>query len=103
MRVLTGHLSFVLALTALATGALTAQQAGQGGGRGRIGGIGIGAYPERQADVAAAERGRAVYGTYCAFCHGQDTRGGDGGPSLLRSQVVLDDRNGELIGPVVLN
>jgi mono/diheme cytochrome c family protein len=48
------------------------------------------------------ERGRAAYGTYCAFCHGQDTRGGDGGPSLLRSALVLDDQNGELIGPVVL-
>jgi mono/diheme cytochrome c family protein len=44
-----------------------------------------------------------VYGTYCTFCHGADTRGGDGGPSLLRSAIVLDDQNGELIGPVVLN
>jgi cytochrome c oxidase cbb3-type subunit III len=103
MRRLGRRLPFVLALAALATAALSAQQPAQGGGRGRIGGIGIGAYPERQADAAAVERGRGVYGTYCAFCHGQDTRGGDGGPSLLRSQIVLDDRNGELIGPVVLN
>jgi mono/diheme cytochrome c family protein len=44
-----------------------------------------------------------VYGAYCTFCHGADTRGGDGGPSLLRSSIVLDDQNGELIGPVVLN
>ena len=28
---------------------------------------------------------------------GADTRGGDGGPSLLRSAVVLDDQNGELM------
>jgi len=28
-------------------------------------------------------------------------RGGDGGPSLLRSGVVLADQNGELIGPVL--
>jgi hypothetical protein len=33
----------------------------------------------------------------------QDTRGGDSGPSLLPSGVVLDDQNGELIGPVLLN
>jgi mono/diheme cytochrome c family protein len=103
MRVLSRHLSFALALIALATAVSSAQQGAQGGGRGRIGGIGIGAYPQREADAAAAERGRAVYGTYCAFCHGQDTRGGDGGPSLLRSQVVLDDQHGELITPIVLN
>jgi cytochrome c oxidase cbb3-type subunit 3 len=83
-----------------------AQQApqGRGGGPapGRIGGAGIGAYPARPpADPAALERGKAVYGTYCTFCHGADIRGGDGGPSLLRSGVVLDDQNGELIGPVI--
>ena len=37
----------------------------------------------------------------CAFCHGPDMRGGDGGPSLLRAATVLDDQNGELIAPVV--
>jgi mono/diheme cytochrome c family protein len=70
-------------------------------GGGRIGGIGIGAYPQRKEDEAAVERGRAAFSTNCAFCHGADTRGGDGGPSLLRSQLVLDDQKGELIGPVV--
>ena len=61
-------------------------------------------YPERPAaDPAAIERGRALYGVNCAFCHGADTRGGDSGPSLLRSGVVLDDRTGELIAPVVQN
>lgn len=72
------------------------------GGRGRIGGAGIGAYPQRTVDDAAAvERGQAAYSTNCAFCHGADTRGGDGGPSLLRSALVLDDQKGELIGPVI--
>jgi len=70
-------------------------------GRGRIGGAGIGAYPERKEDQAAVERGRVTFSTNCAFCHGADTRGGDGGPSLLRSQLVLDDQRGELIGPVI--
>jgi cytochrome c oxidase cbb3-type subunit 3 len=70
-------------------------------GRGRIGGIGIGAYPQRNEDQAAVERGRSTFSTNCAFCHGADIRGGDGGPSLLRSQLVLDDQKGELIGPVV--
>jgi mono/diheme cytochrome c family protein len=42
-----------------------------------------------------------LYGVNCQFCHGADIRGGDGGPSLLRSSLVLADQNGELIGPVV--
>jgi cytochrome c oxidase cbb3-type subunit 3 len=38
----------------------------------------------------------------CTFCHGPDARGGDGGgPNLLRSSAMLDDLNGELIGPIV--
>ncbi len=80
-----------------------APSAGPGGGRGR----GVissprDAYPERPpADLAAVERGRALYSVNCAFCHGADTRGGDSGPSLLRSGIVLDDQRGELIGPIV--
>ena len=72
------------------------------GGRGRIGGAGIGAYPVRPpGDPAALERGTALYKSNCGFCHGQDARGGDSGPSLLRSAVVLADQQGELIGPVL--
>ena len=100
-----GHASrlAIVATLALLPLAVAAQQ-GQSPaptGRGRIGGIGIGAYPERKEDQAAVERGRATFSTNCAFCHGADTRGGDGGPSLLRSQLVLDDQKGELIGPVI--
>jgi cytochrome c oxidase cbb3-type subunit III len=59
-------------------------------------------YPDRApGDPAAIERGKALYGVNCQFCHGADTRGGDGGPSLLRSGTVLDDQRGELIAPVV--
>jgi cytochrome c oxidase cbb3-type subunit 3 len=61
-------------------------------------------FPTRPpGDPAAIERGRALYGVNCTFCHGADTRGGDGGPSLLRAATVLDDQRGELIGPVVKN
>jgi mono/diheme cytochrome c family protein len=61
-------------------------------------------YPPRPpGDPAAIERGRALYSVNCTFCHGADTRGGDGGPSLLRAAIVLDDQNGELIAPVVKN
>src|SRR5262245_5226757 len=61
-------------------------------------------YPDRPTgDPAAIERGKTLYRVNCQFCHGADIRGGDGGPSLLRSGLVLDDQNGELMAPVVQN
>src|SRR3979490_670067 len=61
-------------------------------------------FPTRPpGDPAAIERGKALYSVNCTFCHGADTRGGDGGPSLLRAAIVLDDQRGELIAPVVKN
>lgn len=82
-----------------------AQAPGGGGFRGgRGGGGGMGAYPQHPpADPASVERGRALYGVNCAFCHGSDARGGEGGPNLLRAQIVLNDKNGETIAPVVQN
>ena len=62
-------------------------------------------YPPRaKVDPAVLERGKALYSVHCAFCHGSDARGGDGGgPNLLRSQLVLSDVKGERIGEVVVN
>lgn len=60
------------------------------------------AYPQRPAaDPALVEQGKGSYSVRCAFCHGSDARGGESGPNLLRSSVVLSDKNGELIRPVV--
>jgi mono/diheme cytochrome c family protein len=39
----------------------------------------------------------------CSFCHGSDARGGEGGPNLLRSSLVMNDQNGEAIAVVVQN
>ena len=104
IRTLVSCALLIIFVAAVVRGQQPPQGRGGGPAPGRIGGAGIGAYPSRPpADPAALERGRAVYGTYCTFCHGPDIRGGDGGPSLLRSGVVLDDQNGELIGPVILN
>jgi cytochrome c oxidase cbb3-type subunit III len=53
-------------------------------------------------DPAQVERGKALYGIHCTSCHGADLRGGDiGGPNLLRSQLALSDKEGELIVPVI--
>ena len=48
-------------------------------------------------------RGKALFGLHCTFCHGADARGGSGGPNLLRADLVLNDKDGELIGPVIRN
>ena len=98
--------SAVSALFVVAAVTIEAQPPTQGGGRGGRGAAITPrtAYPERPpGDPAAIERGRALYGVNCQFCHGADTRGGDSGPSLLRSSIVLDDQHGELIAPVLQN
>jgi cytochrome c oxidase cbb3-type subunit III len=51
-------------------------------------------------DAAAAERGRKLYSSNCAFCHGANATGAEG-PDLIRSPLVLHDEKGELIGQVV--
>ena len=62
------------------------------------------AYPVRPpADPAVVARGHQIFSANCSFCHGSDARGGEGGPNLIRSQLVLDDNNGELIATVVQN
>jgi len=38
----------------------------------------------------------------CGFCHGATAKGGEKGPDLLRSVLVLDDEGGKAIGPVIL-
>ena len=73
-------------------------------GRGRGGGGFGAAFPQHPpADPAVVDRGKALYGVNCNFCHGSDARGGEGGPNLLRSELVLNDKNGEAITPVVQN
>jgi len=62
------------------------------------------AYPVRAAaDPAVIQRGRQIFSANCSFCHGSDARGGEGGPNLIRSELVLNDKNGELIAAVVQN
>jgi cytochrome c oxidase cbb3-type subunit III len=58
--------------------------------------LGLGRLP----DVAMAAEGAKIFGPTCGFCHGVDARGGSA-PDLLRSAVVLDDNQGELIGATV--
>jgi cytochrome c551/c552 len=57
----------------------------------------------RPGDPGASERGKALYSVNCQFCHSADTRGGDGGPSLLRLAAVLADQHGELVAPPIVS
>jgi cytochrome c oxidase cbb3-type subunit 3 len=53
-------------------------------------------------DQAVVERGKSLFIASCGFCHGSNAKGGEKGPDLLRSVIVLDDDNGKTIGPVIL-
>src|SRR6185437_10316524 len=64
-------------------------------------GGGGGNYKEYPPEVL--ENGHKIFSQNCAFCHGTNAKGGETGPDLLRSVIVLDDENGEKIGQVVLN
>ncbi len=53
-------------------------------------------------DPAALERGRALFGSSCGFCHGNDATGSRA-PDLLRSPILLHDDHGTLLGPIIHN
>ena len=99
----------LVAVLILAVAHVTAQppQTPPAGGRGAGAPTVLGgprtAYPSRPpGDPVVVERGKALYGVHCTFCHGPEARGGDGGGvNLLRSELVLRDQHGELITPIV--
>jgi len=108
-------LTFVVVVRVTAEGPQTPPPAGQtpppagqpppvAGGRGAGGQAGRG-FPAQQkplADPAVIARGKTLYEISCRSCHGADLRGGDqGGPNLLRSQIALNDNDGESIGEIV--
>jgi len=73
-----------------------------GGRQGRAGGESFPAQQRPPGDPALIARGKMLYEVACTSCHGIDLRGGQlNGPNLLRSQLVLNDQQGELILPIV--
>jgi mono/diheme cytochrome c family protein len=48
---------------------------------------------------AAADRGRSLFAVECVNCHGALARGTDLGPNIIRSVIVLKDREGTTLGP----
>jgi cytochrome c oxidase cbb3-type subunit 3 len=80
--------------------------AGGPGGPGGPGG-GQGRFPAQQrpkGNPDVIQRGRGIFAGACGPCHGADARGGQlGGPNLLRSELALNDKAGELLYPVIKN
>lgn len=58
-----------------------------------------GDYKNYSPEVLAS--GLKVYTANCAFCHGGSAKGGETGPSLLRSEIVLHDEDGKLLGAFI--
>jgi mono/diheme cytochrome c family protein len=54
-----------------------------------------------EASSGPAEAGGALFHQNCAFCHGRDAMGGETGPDLTESKLVLSDTTGEKIAAVV--
>lgn len=50
-----------------------------------------------------SEVGGALFRQNCAFCHGREAQGGETGPDLTRSKLVLADLKGNKISEVVRN
>lgn len=61
--------------------------------RKQFGGGGQGLYKDYSEETL--DSGKKIYTANCAFCHGGNAKGGESGPDLLRSVVVLHDENGE--------
>jgi mono/diheme cytochrome c family protein len=78
-------------LTALLHYLTTPQAPAEAAGNGAKGGEG--------SDIA--EAGGALFHQHCAFCHGRDAMGGETGPDLTQSKLVLSDTTGEQIAAVI--
>ena len=55
----------------------------------------------KPASKPAPMRGKSLFASNCAFCHGRDAAGGESGPDLTRSRLVARDVRGDRIRAVV--
>jgi mono/diheme cytochrome c family protein len=49
-------------------------------------------------DQSAVERGQQMFVAQCGFCHGSNATGGQSGPDLIRSVLVMGDEDGKQLG-----
>jgi cytochrome c oxidase cbb3-type subunit III len=59
--------------------------------------------PSATAQAASAkeatERGQGIFSSSCSFCHGAQATGTEQAPNLLRSPLVMQDHDGDTLGP----
>src|SRR5215813_6971228 len=53
---------------------------------------------DNRFDQSAVERGQKMFVAQCGFCHGSKATGGQSGPDLIRSVLVMDDEDGKQLG-----
>lgn len=95
-----GIAAFAILLAAQAAVAQVGPRPTTPGPAQRTTGDSVGPYNKQIVDPVAADRGRHLYATECVDCHGPTARGVDNkGPNLIRSDVVLHDRVGSVLGP----
>ena len=78
--------------------------AGRGGAPGQTAPPAVQQIPGRPpVDMAAHDRGRAIWAAQCIDCHGTVARGGEKGPNIIRTITVNYDRSsftpGSVLGP----
>lgn len=50
-------------------------------------------------DAAAVMRGKGAYASGCSFCHGSQATGTEQAPNLMRSPLVFQDKDGDVLAP----
>jgi mono/diheme cytochrome c family protein len=64
-------------------------------------GSGSGSSPTHTSNLSGS--GGGLFQQNCAFCHGRDAGGGETGPDLTRSKLVIADDDGDRIAEVIRN
>lgn len=52
-------------------------------------------------DPAAAARGKEYFASSCSFCHGSQATGSEQAPNLLRSPLLSQDKDGNILIPFI--
>jgi cytochrome c oxidase cbb3-type subunit III len=63
--------------------------------------LSVRAQSDDSPSAGSDKRGQAQFERSCAMCHGATAMGGIG-PNLIQSSLVRHDKDGDLVGPVVL-
>ncbi len=63
--------------------------------------VGSASFAQAPKLTSAPERGKLLFLQRCSFCHGRDAAGGESGPDLTRSRLIMRDIRGDRVRAVV--